>query len=47
MEQLELATAAWVQWWNECRLHEAFGYVQPADFEGSYYRRLGEASSTA
>ena len=46
-EQLELATAAWVSWWNERRLHEACGYVPPAEFEGSYYRRLGEASSAA
>ncbi len=46
-EQLELATAAWVSWWNERRLHEACGYVPPAEFEESYYRRLGEASSAA
>ena len=44
MEQLELATGAWVNWWNERRLHEACGYVPPAEFEQSYYRRLGEAS---
>jgi putative transposase len=47
MEQLELATAAWVHWWNERRLHEACGYVPPAEFEETYYRRLGEASSAA
>ena len=47
MEQLELATAAWVQWWNEHRLHEACGYVPPAEYEENYYRRLGEASSAA
>jgi putative transposase len=47
MEQLELATAAWVQWWNERRLHEACGYVPPAEFEESYYRRLGETNSAA
>ena len=46
-EQLELATAAWVSWWNERRLHEACDYVPPAEFEESYYRRLGEASSAA
>ena len=46
-EQLELATAAWVSWWNERRLHEACGYVPPAEFEESYYRRLGEANSAA
>ena len=47
MEQLELATAAWVQWWNERRLHEACGYVPPAELEENYYRRLGEANSAA
>ena len=47
MEQLELATGAWVNWWNEQRLHEACDYVPPAEFEESYYRRLGEASSAA
>jgi putative transposase len=47
MEQLELATAAWVSWWNEKRLHEACAYVPPAEFEESYYRRLGEATSAA
>lgn len=47
MEQLELATGAWVSWWNERRLHEACGYVPPAEFEENYYRRLGETSSAA
>jgi putative transposase len=47
MEQLELATGAWVNWWNERRLHEACHYVPPAEFEQSYYRRLGEPSSAA
>src|SRR5438067_10121359 len=40
---LELATAAWVQWWNESRLHSAIGYIPPAEFEGRYYR-LQEAT---
>jgi putative transposase len=47
MEQLELATGAWVSWWNERRLHEACDYVPPAEFEENYYRRLGETSSAA
>jgi transposase InsO family protein len=47
MEHLELATSAWVSWRNERRLHEACDYVPPAEFEESYYRRLGEASSAA
>jgi putative transposase len=47
MEQLEVATGAWVNWWNERRLHEACDYVPPAEFEERYYRRLGETSSAA
>jgi putative transposase len=47
MEQVELATAQWVSWWNEQRLHQACGYVPPAEFEGNYYRRLDDAISAA
>jgi putative transposase len=46
LEPVELATAAWVQWWNESRLHSAIGHLPPAEFEGRYYR-LQEASQAA
>jgi putative transposase len=46
LEQVELATAAWVQWWNERRLHSAIGHVPPAEFEDRYYRPQ-EASEAA
>ena len=46
MEQLELATGAWVSWWNERRLHEACGYVPAAEFEEIYDRRLGTARTS-
>jgi putative transposase len=46
LEQVELATAAWVQWWNERRLHSAIGHVPPAEFEDRYYR-LQQASEAA
>ena len=39
-EEVELATAAWVHWWNESRLHSACGDVPPAEFEEAYYRGL-------
>jgi putative transposase len=32
-EEVELATAAWVYWWNESRLHSACGDIPPAEFE--------------
>jgi putative transposase len=37
-EQLELATARWVEWYNQCRLHSSIGDVPPAEFEATYYR---------
>jgi len=46
LEQVELATPAWVQWWNERRLHRAIGHLPPAEFEGRYYR-LQDASEAA
>jgi putative transposase len=39
-EEVELATATWVHWWNESRLHSACGDVPPAEFEEAYYRQL-------
>jgi putative transposase len=37
-EQLELATARWVEWYNQRRLHSSIGDVSPAEFESNYYR---------
>ena len=39
VEQVELATARWVHWWNTARLHEGCGYVPPAEFEAAYHQR--------
>ena len=39
-DQVELATAAWVAWWNEERLHSACGDIPPAEFEAAYHHRL-------
>ena len=38
-DQVELATAAWVAWWNADRLHSACGDVPPAEFEAAYHSR--------
>ena len=46
IEELELGTAEWVSWWNERRLHEACGYLPPAEFEEAYHRGL-EATAAA
>jgi len=37
-EQLELATARWVEWYNQRRLHSSIGDVPRVEFESTYYR---------
>jgi len=39
LEQVELATARWVAWWNRERLHGACGDIPPAEFEAAYWAR--------
>jgi len=39
LEQVELATAAWVDWWNHRRLHSAVGDLPPAEFEALYHHQ--------
>jgi putative transposase len=46
-EQVELATLAWVQWWNQRRLHGAIGDIPPAEHEAIYYRRQQESKEVA
>jgi putative transposase len=36
-EQLELATALWVDWYNNRRLHSSIGDVPPVEVEATYY----------
>ena len=40
VEDVELATLAWVYWWNTQRLHSAIGDGPPAEFETSHYAGL-------
>lgn len=37
VEDVELATLAWVHWWNTQRIHEALDYVTPLEHERAYY----------
>lgn len=37
-DEVELATAAWVHWWNTERLHGACGDLPPAEFEAAYHQ---------
>jgi putative transposase len=36
VDDLELATAAWVHWWNTARLHGAIGHVPPVEYEAAH-----------
>ncbi len=38
VDEVELATAQWVDFWNTRRLHEACGYLPPAEFEAVYHQ---------
>jgi transposase InsO family protein len=46
VEQVELATAEWVDFWNTRRLHEACGDLPPAEFEQAYHAK-GEVITAA
>jgi putative transposase len=46
-DQVELATAAWVAWWNAERLHSACGDIPPTEFEAAYHHRLQAAPEAA
>ncbi|MFD6568355.1 integrase core domain-containing protein [Micromonospora profundi] len=37
LAQIELATAEWVDWYNNQRLHSAIGHVPPAVYESMFY----------
>jgi putative transposase len=39
LDQVEYATLEWVDWFNHRRLLEPIGYVPPAEFEATYWRR--------
>jgi putative transposase len=43
IDDLELATLEWVDWWNHRRLHGACGMTPPADHETAYYRQTTPA----
>jgi putative transposase len=47
VEEVELATAEWVFFWNHRRLHSATGYLPPAEYERAYLQRQAEATAAA
>jgi putative transposase len=38
VEDVELATLSWIDWFNHRRLHSALGDIPPAEFEAAHYR---------
>jgi len=47
IDQIELATAAWVAWWNGERLHSATGCPPPAEFQQAYHQHLPATTEAA
>ncbi|MBO0609877.1 integrase core domain-containing protein [Myceligenerans salitolerans] len=39
LEDVEYATAEWVDWYNQRRVHTALNYATPAAIEADYYRQ--------
>jgi putative transposase len=46
VEHVELATLAWVDWFNNRRLHSELGDIPPAEFEHDYYARTRSHQQT-
>jgi putative transposase len=48
VEDLELATASWVHWFNTRRLHSMIGNIPPTEYEQHYYahQRAREAPNS-
>ena len=44
VEDVELATARWVDWFNHRRLYEYCGDVPPAELEATYYAQRAKSS---
>lgn len=40
IDDLEIATAEWVDWYNQRRLHGELGHVPPAEYEARYWDNL-------
>ena len=45
VDHVELATLAYVEWFNHRRLHSELDHVPPAEFEANYYARPERASA--
>ncbi|MHB8295259.1 MAG: integrase core domain-containing protein [Acidimicrobiales bacterium] len=41
---LELATASWVEWWDNRRLHSYCDNVPPAEYEAAWHARQADVA---
>jgi putative transposase len=41
LEHVELATAEWVNWWSQHRLHGATDNLPPAEYERRWWEQVG------
>jgi len=42
LADVEYATACWVDWYNNQRLHSSLGYATPAEYEAAHYAALNQ-----
>ena len=42
VEELELATLSWIDWYNSCRLHSSIDYATPLEYEHQHHDRQNE-----
>ena len=47
IEDVEFATASWVEWFNNRRLLEPIGDIPPVEYEEMYYRCLQTPAEVA
>jgi putative transposase len=40
VDDVELATSAWVHYYNTHRLHSSIGYMPPIEYEAAYFQQL-------
>jgi len=45
LDDLEIATCGWVEWFNEERIHGGLDDLSPAEVETAYYRDLEQADA--
>lgn len=43
LDDVEVATLTWVEWFNNRRLYSVLGYVSPREFEQIYYQQMESA----